>query len=201
MICCFNWGPRRKSKFETEAGARFQFDSNAHGYANTHGMNAGISVPDHWLTDYFFGQLYRGNKVDMSRMMNGHAPSRFTAEVAALPSDAIWAYESHYPEAMAVLSANEEPSRIHFVLDRIADIRRLMRAHVLEHQCDSVIDVRQRVELDNELLKNVELVAVALVKVVNTLQSTQFFKVCTALGEQVHPEAAAAARKRHLERS
>jgi len=66
-----------------------------------------LAMPGYGSTDYFFGKVFLGNKVDFSTLYNGHSPSKIV-DASKVSADALWVHDCSWGhEAMRVLQSSE----------------------------------------------------------------------------------------------
>ncbi len=143
-----------------------------------------VDIPGYGLTDCFFGNVYFGNKVDISTLMNGHSPSRII-DLQKIPDDQVWAHGCNWGrEAMIPFSECPETDRWRHVKEEIDTISR--RAAAYNQDLVSTVDgLRLQVWDDSPMINRVVLARDWFVHVLDNLNDTEMFRVCAEIDQRI----------------
>ena len=153
-----------------------KWPSNNHAYFwfGENKINIEITKTDFNEVGCFFGHMYLGNKIDISRFFNGHSPSRIV-DLSKIGSNELWMhYNGFSSEKMISLPECEETTRWHEVFTLQKEIAE--KARTYEADYDSlVVDIRKRVENETEMLEKVETLCEWFDNVLTNLDKTEMF--------------------------
>lgn len=173
--CAFRWkGPLEGwvDKVEPDRTHAY-FISNVNGVKNH--LSIEVVLPGYGPTDCFFGHLYFGNDVDISKLANGHYPSQMV-DLSAIGPEQIWAHDCSWGvEGMAVFRECAETDGWKAVKRDMDEITRRIRPYHGNVTSD-VHELRQKVEGDAELLLIAERTKTWLANIVTNLRDTELFR-------------------------
>jgi hypothetical protein len=113
-----------------------------------------------------------GNQIDVSRLFNGHSPSR-VVDLSKIATDQVWIYTD---ETMRIVGDVEEAAAFREAFCLAREIRHLARPHLMM-QTASVNDVRNAVEQDNGLLVSATTLRRVLSQFALNIESTDLFRL------------------------
>jgi len=129
-----------------------------------------VGSPGFGLIGYVMLDLFLGNRVDISRLYNGHSPSR-VVDLSKIAPDQAWIY-TH--EMMRTLGDAEEITATRAAFHLAGEVRRLALPHLLTRDM-SVDDVRNAVERDDALLASATDLRRVLSRFARDIESTDLF--------------------------
>lgn len=183
----FRWkaeadGWKFKDRFRDKSGmsqAYFMSDVNGH----KGNLSIQIDVPGYGRTDCFFGNLYFGNKVDISTLMNGHSPSRIV-DLRSIPDDQVWAHNCNFgKEAVMPLPECFETGQWRDVKKAVDAISRSAAAY--NQDFVSTMDgLRLQVWDDVPMLSRVALARDWFMHVLDNLRKTEMFRACDDVNQR-----------------
>lgn len=131
-----------------------------------------VGSPGFGLIGYVMLDLFLGNRVDISRLYNGHSPSR-VVDLSKIAPDQVWIYMD---EMMRILGDAEEITAARTAFRLAREVRRLARPHLMARHT-SVDDVRNAVESDDALLASATDVRRVLSRFALDIESTDLFRL------------------------
>lgn len=154
-----------------------EWGQNNHAYfwfKNDNGLQIEITKPKYNKVDCFFGHMYFGNKIDISKFFNGHSKSRIV-DLSKIGSNELWMHHNGFSdEKLISMKECEETERWHEVFTLQKEISK--KARTYEEDYDSlVVDIRERVEKETEMLGKVETLCKWFEKVLTNLDETEMF--------------------------
>lgn len=146
-----------------------------------------VMVPGYGLTDYFFADLYLGKKIDVSRFINGHSPSKIVNlsgdahKLTNLPisEENLWLHRCNWGvEEMRVFEDGEEARSWMEVILLMERLNQLTAKYQTKETFNWPIeDVRKDVITNLEISKIAIRVATYCEQVVLDLPTTHLFKL------------------------
>ena len=145
---------------------------------NKNHVRSEITVPGYGRVDHFFGDIFFGNNVDISTLMNGHAPSNIV-QLDKIQTDQVWAHNCHWgDEYMEFLNENSETSGWRQMIKDAEEVKKKTDWFLVD-TIPSVDELRSKVELDTELLQLVSKMHDWLKDMIlKNLQSTELYRCC-----------------------
>jgi len=143
-----------------------------------------ITLPGYGVNNHFFATLMKGNRIDGSRLFNGHSPSR-VFDPAKVAPDALYLHGSRGGGGREAVRYFETPE-----VDLWNEAFRLVsvaqsRAYLLAEDCMSPVDwLRLQLEQDPHLREAVLATRELLAPVAANLRETELFH----LGDEIHRE-------------
>jgi hypothetical protein len=131
-----------------------------------------VASPGFGLIGYVMLDLFLGNRVDISRLYNGHSPSR-VVNLSKIAPDQVWIYTD---EMMRTLGHTVEIAAIREAFRLARELRRLVRPHLVLKNT-SVDDVRSAVEHDDALLAAAADLRRFLSRFARAIESTDLFRL------------------------
>lgn len=149
------------------------------------GFKIEISKKGYGLVDCFFGNLYFGNTVDTSKLMNGHAPSKLTGLSFLKPQD-VWVYDCCWGNEAAKIFEDSEERRNWWLFKEESDylnkvLNPFLNSKFSVNTCRGLIE---KAFLFTKVLK----VFSFLQSILLNLNETQFYKNCTHVYKESHKE-------------
>ena len=148
------------------------------------------------ISDAFFANLFVGNRIDISTLMNGHSPSRIV-DLSAIKDTDVWVHKCFFgDEAMRVFADGEETRTWQRVM---ADME-LIESRVDLYRKDSsdpIAELHQRIEKDALLLDTTSSVIETLAPIVEqakahpipaALDHTELFRLGNEVKRSVFPK-------------
>lgn len=199
----FEWGPKpatdhRIAKLLRDGGAhanlRFGRHSNGYGGRGEHSVEFGCTLPGHGPSlpgdgplGYFGTTLYMGNRIDTSRFLNGHSPSR-TSDVKALGPKDLWLHGYVWDadfllERVRTMPDSEEANAWRDVFLHMQEIQ-LRNARYLFPE-PSVEELRTHASNDHDLLSRVCFVRETAARFIRSLRSTDLFRIDTEISDEM----------------
>lgn len=152
------------------------FTSDVNGVKNS--LSVEIILPGYGRTGCFFGHVYFGNKVDTSRFMNGHAPSRIV-DLNLMTPTTVWAHCCVWgQEAVVKFRDLPETEGWRKTKEKIDRIGRVGAAYSLDRKA-SVEAIRRQADENPGLVKDIAAVRGSLLRTVNNLKGTELFRACS----------------------
>lgn len=136
-----------------------------------------ITQPGYGRIGCFFGNLYFGNKVDISTLMNGHSTSRII-KLKEIGPHQVWAHGCNFgKEAFGFLRECAETNRWRQAQDDVSEIRTLAAPFTADLK--SPVDaLRQQVEVQADLVALARTTGEWLWSIVANLKQTELFRCC-----------------------
>jgi hypothetical protein len=131
-----------------------------------------VASPGFGLIGYVMLDLFLGNRVDISRLYNGHSPSR-VVDLSKIAPDQAWVYTN---EMMQTLGDAEEIAAIREAFRFAGEVRRLARPHLMTRST-SVDDVQNAVARDDALLASATDLRRVLSRFAHDIESTDVFRL------------------------
>lgn len=203
------WGPKARSdqgtsKLFGDGGAhadlRFGRHSNGFGGRGEHSVAFGCTLPGHGPSSpvtgaplgYFGTTIYMGNRIDTSRFLNGHSPSRMS-EVKALGPTDLWlhgyVWDSDFLlERIRTMPESEEANAWREVFLRMEEIQ--LRNGRYLFQEPSVDELHAQASSDHELLSRVCFVREKVATFIRSLRATDLFRIDTEINDEMKRVAA-----------
>ena len=174
------WSTRRPlSPLDHPAHASFRFERDV--------LHASLPLPGYGLTDHFFATLYRGNKIDTSTLMNGHAPSR-VVDLRTIGPNQLWLHDCSWGnEAIRMMPEGREADTWRRLMDMASDVRCAALLYADQKHLD-VHALRDLVAKDEQLLNTIQFMRHSLGSVARLPTDTTLFR----LGDQIHRQIDAA---------
>lgn len=178
LMYWWRWPEEMKGKFISKLEDRL--DTHAYfwfgGNESCNHLKVEVGCPGRMHVDYLLGNVYFGNDVDISRLMNGHAPSRIV-DLKNIPSDQIWVHHCNWgKESIEFMMRNKEYDDLwgaHWAVHRL---RHIVSAY---SKFDiSVDDIRQKVENDPEIIRLADPVINFFSGIISNLDSTEIVRCC-----------------------
>jgi hypothetical protein len=142
------------------------------------GFKIGIPKKGYGLTNHFFGNLFFGNIVDISKLMNGHSPSE-VIKLQELTAEDIWVHDCNYGhESMIILKDNIEKTNWKKFLTETDRLNRLFIEPALLSTY-TVDDCYHLLESNKELTHLLKWPFEFLLNTIINLDKTEFYKCCT----------------------
>lgn len=135
-----------------------------------------VASPGFGLIGYVMLDLFLGNRVDISRLYNGHSPSR-VVDLSKIAPDQVWIYTD---EMMRTLGDVEEITAIREAFRLAREVRHLARPHLMARNT-LVDDVRNAVERDGALLASATDLRRVLSRFAHDIESTDLFRLAKEL--------------------
>jgi len=153
-----------------------KWTSNNHAYFwfKHDSLQIEITKPEFNEVGCFFGHMYLGNKIDISKFFNGHSKSRIV-DLSKIGSNELWMHYNH-SEGEKIISLREckETDRWHEVFTLQKEIAE--KARTYENDYDSlVVDIRKRVKKEKGMLEKIETLREWFEKVFTNLDETEMF--------------------------
>lgn len=157
-------------------------EKKAHAYfwhhPNPNRFQIEIIKPGYGGTGCFFGSLCFGNDIDISRLMNGHAPSRII-DLAKIGDDEVWAHECSWgTEAMATFDPTNAETGFWMELHKDCSQLEARLADKVADVSTPVDELRAVFEEDRELLDFAQARSSQLSDILDRLDDTVLFKCC-----------------------
>lgn len=151
------------------------FMSNVNGHKGN--FNIEIEIPGYGRTDCFFGHLYFGNKVDISKLMNGHSPSRIV-DLRSISDDQVWAHHCNWgKEAVMPLRECPETGQWRDVKKAVDAISQSAAAY--NRDLVSTVDgLCLQVWDDSPMVNRVVEARDWFIHILDNLKDTEMFQVC-----------------------
>jgi hypothetical protein len=199
----FEWGPKPATdpgitKLLRDAGAhatfRFGRHSNGFGGRGEHSVQFGCTLPGYGPTwsdggplGCFSTTLYMGNRIDTSRFLNGHSPSRSSEPKSLRPTD-LWlhgyVWETDFLlERVRTMPDSEEANAWRTVFLHMEEIQLRNRGYLFPEP--SVEDLRTQASSDHELLSRVCVVRETAARFVQTIRATSLFRIETEIRDEM----------------
>lgn len=162
------WGPKTGARHDrSQEHAYFWFTPR---YLRVEVTGTG----DHDDLDVTFGNVYWGNQIDTSRMMNGHSPSRIV-DTRQIGADQIWAHDCCFgDEAIEFFQdGNDFWWNIRNQVDDL--VRMAKRQNVLDGDVDLI---RSNVESDRPIQTVFGSLVAKLLDTVKHMKDTELYQVC-----------------------
>ncbi len=145
-------------------------------------VNIEIMLDGYGLTDAFFSHVFMGDGVDVSMLMNGHAPSRIV-DPSKLRADDVWLHDCMWGhEAMRLLAESAPFWRTVFA--NAAALRTRVKPYASAHS-RSVFDLRAECEADTDLMRLARAQIDVLAGVVATLADTELYQLTHSLDQEL----------------
>jgi hypothetical protein len=134
-----------------------------------------MTLPGYGLTDHFFADVRIGREADLSRILDGHSPSR-VVDLRNLRADDVWVHASNYGrEAMRFLPHDgEEAESWREIFGEALWISRLARPYGIDH-FSPIGDVFARALFDDALVQAAYHQAERLARVAGGLRGTSLY--------------------------
>ena len=143
-----------------------------------------ITLPGHGYVDCFFGKLYMGNDVDISRLMNGHSPSKII-KLNEIGPNQLWMHDCSWGrEAMEILLNTPETQRWRDVFYTIRELR-INSTHYMD-QSVPVKDHHDRLLQDSSIMADVRNVTLFLKDFIEQIKGTEIFNCSVRIDTLVH---------------
>ena len=150
-------------------------DKHAYFMFRPDGINIEISLPGYGSVGCFFSHLFLGNRVDISKLMNGHSPSRIV-DLSSMSPDDLWVHDCNWGnEAVRIFPESDETSEWRARLATAERITSNTKKYVAD-LTSGVHDVRAAVEQDT-FLDEVRFLQERLARVVGSLRDTTMFRL------------------------
>jgi hypothetical protein len=134
-----------------------------------------VASPGFGLIGYVMLDLFLGNHVDISRLYNGHSPSRIV-DLSKIAPDQVWIYTD---EMMRTLGDAEEITATRTAFRLAREVRHLARPHLMARS--TVDDVRNAAERDDALLASATDLRRVLSPFAHDIESTDLFRLAKEL--------------------
>lgn len=122
------------------------------------------------IGDAFFANLFVGNRIDISTLMNGHSPSRIV-DLSKIKETDVWVHKCFFgDEAMRVFADCEESRTWQCVMAEVELIERCVDVYRKDFS-DPIVELRQRIEKDTRLLELTGSVIKTLAPIVDQAKS------------------------------
>lgn len=155
-------------------------------YPKTSSIQIELSHRGYGLVDCFFGRLYFGNKIDISRFYNGHSPSELVNLNKLTPED-VWCHCCSFGvEAMRIFEHSEEKEFWQELMARARNAGAYTDA-LLEQTRFSVDEIRVAAEAPI-LLDFARWAYPKLNDLRKRLTETELFRYGDAVYRETHPE-------------
>lgn len=144
-----------------------------------------ITMPGHGLTDCFFGSLYLGNRIDVSRFVNGHSPSEIV-KLDEIAPDQLWVHDCNWGrEAIRHLPDDQEAVawRNVFALVRKIDEQVMPLIADLESSVDAL---RARLEANDKLVMAAYRLKDRLSTIIVNFRESELFHICNEVFLDAH---------------
>ena len=136
--------------------------------------------------DYFFGNIYFGNRVDISKLMNGHSPSR-VIELHKLRAQDVWIHDCNWgKEDYKVMEPGVEANTLWWTLYSMA-LYVQQRATKQINDSKSVDTIRHNLECDYGLNGDIWNLVQDTYRVFAEFENTNFFKLQTEIRDNIKP--------------
>lgn len=197
----FFWGPEPE---RTESGHIMASTPYSHANFRFHHRERGVEiaiVPSDVGTierigDAFFADLFVGNRIDISTLMNGHSPSRIV-DLSAIKDSDVWVHKCFFgDEAIRVFADGEEARTWQRVMADMELISSRMDLYRKDFS-DPIVELRQRIEKDTLLLDTTSSVIKTLAPIVEQakahsipalLDHTELFRLGNEVKQSVYPK-------------
>jgi len=149
-----------------------------------------ITLPGYGLTDVLFANVYIGNQIDTTRMMNGHAPSRIV-DLSKIGPDDVWVHESSWGlEAMRTLPPSDA-KLFREMNDDMKALRERIRPYALDmvEGAASVEEVRRRVMEDETTMRFAQKNIEPLAELLLNLPKTELYKAVLSVDRELWDKA------------
>ncbi len=205
----FEWGPKPATDpgiatllrgDGAHAYLRFGRHSNGFGGRGEHSVEFGCTLPGHGppspVTNgplgHFSTTLYMGNRIDTSRFLNGHSPSR-SSEVKSLGPTDLWlhgyVWESDFLlERIRTMPESEETTAWREVFHRMEEIQLRNGRYLFPEP--SVDELHAQASSDQELLSRVCFVRERVAMFIRALRATDLFRIDTEISDEMKRVAA-----------
>lgn len=173
----FRWrGPEEGWTYKAEPErAHAYFTSDVNHARNL--LHAEITVPGYGLVDHFFGDVFFGNKVDTSTLMNGHSPSK-VIDLAKIPENQVWTHACNWgKEAITPFKECEETNRWRAIKKEV-DAMAVKAAEYNRDLASTVDGIRLQVMDDEALLGRVLLARDWFASILRNLKKTEMWRAC-----------------------
>lgn len=126
--------------------------------------------------------MYFGNKVDVSKLFNGHSSSKIV-DLTKLSQEDVWLHYSIGGEAMEVLPRSEESTMWKQIYKNASRVMEITSQH--DDKEMSVLDVRCDIVTNFELIGLIDGLKAKLTYVIDNLEDTQLYQLGTKIEEKV----------------
>jgi hypothetical protein len=170
-----------------------EFGGDNHAYFHFHKDEPSVEieavpVPGYGLTECFFGHVYLGNQIDISKLMNGGWPSRIVDLSKIGPLD-LWLHDcSMGREAMRFMSESDEACMWREALGLAAEIKSFADNKYIGDHDSSVEALRATIEADCALIGRVTALQRLLAPIAKDLKNTETFSIGDAIRAAIEPE-------------
>ena len=146
-------------------------------------LEVSLDLPGYGLTDHFFGHVFRGNKVDISTLMNGHSPSRII-RLEDIGEKELWVHDCMWGhEAFLSFGSDDEADLWRKAFDR-ADLIRSWASTSCEDLTTDVSILHETIASDSLHLDEVCRLNDFLVVIIQDLKNSTLFLLCNEVYEQ-----------------
>jgi hypothetical protein len=130
----------------------------------------------------FFGNLYWGNRIDISQMMNGHSPSK-VVDLSSIGPDDFWTHECNWGKEAFSLVQGPEIAMWRDLIEQATRIR-VEVSPFTHNRNSSVEDIYHKVE-GQPFLQLADEIRRTLQPLVLDFKTTEIFRVCKELQARV----------------
>ena len=185
----FRWDQRpedeaiRVDKSESERGRK------AHAYFLFSPGRVGLEIyqPGYGRVDYFFGHIFLGNEVDISKLYNGHSPSK-VVDLSKLSADALWVHDCSWGrEAMRAFSDSPEAQNWRLWSRTAQDILAQTQHSLTQHSPTEDVHVIRAALEASGVEKLVAGLQEHLAALLGDFRQTEVFRLCDEIAEEIKP--------------
>jgi hypothetical protein len=136
-----------------------------------------VTVPGYGPVDHFFGHVFFGNDVDISKLLNGHAPSKII-DLKSIEADQIWAHACNWGgEAIEMFNRGDEADTLWGIKDSLDRIKNATDCYSTDKDI-SVDELRLRIEQKKEILFTTRANVIKLKSTIDNLKNTELYRCC-----------------------
>lgn len=147
-----------------------------------------IALPDYGTVDTFFGKIYLGDRIDLSRFYNGHSPSQVAEKrgdglyygETKIGATQVWSHECTWGKESVTLMDENSPETVLWreVFKNFGQIEHATKTYKEQAAHLSVDKLYEMLADDDVLLDAVHALRSALEPMVADVKATETFRIC-----------------------
>ncbi len=171
----FRWGmPNEKGQRPHDPHAYFMFGPSG----GNNGLRVEVVTPhihEDFLEHTFLGDLYLGNKIDTSRLINGHSPSKIV-NLSSINPDDLWTHVCWFGKESFSFICGSEAEMWKGLIEKSRNVRAGAKLYLYGHRY-SVEEIYRKIE-GRPFLQLADEIRRALQPLALNISTTKFFKIC-----------------------